>query len=97
MRTMTTVSIELPPELLLLLDQHVRAGKLPSRSEAIAEAVAEWSTRKMHADYALLDSEDTNVFVREGDTLTHGDLRISLEFSAEDLDYVTIDAAVAPE
>jgi Arc/MetJ-type ribon-helix-helix transcriptional regulator len=47
MRTMTTVSIELPPELLLLLDQHVRAGKLPSRSEAI---------------YALLDSEDTKVW-----------------------------------
>jgi len=33
----------------------------------------------------------TNVFVREGDTLTHGDLRISLEFSAEELDYVTIE------
>ena len=62
MRTMTTVSIELPPELLLLLDQHVRVGKLPSRSEAIAEAVVEWSTRKMQADYALLDSEDTTAW-----------------------------------
>lgn len=56
------VSIELPPELLLLLDQHVRSGKLPSRSEAIAEDVVEWSTRKMQADYALLDSEDTKVW-----------------------------------
>ena len=62
MKTMTTVSIELPPELLLLLDQHVRAGKLPSRSEAIAEAAVEWCTRKMQADYALLDSEDTKVW-----------------------------------
>ena len=62
MRTMTTVSLELPPELLLLLDQHVRAGKLPSRSGAIVEAVVEWSTRKMQAHYALLDSEDTKLW-----------------------------------
>jgi len=59
---MTTVSLELPPELLLLLDQHVRAGKLPSRSGAIAAAVVEWSTRKMRAGYALLDPEDTKVW-----------------------------------
>jgi hypothetical protein len=55
----------------------------------------------LYPDSFNQSSEDcrdfTNVFVREGDTLTHGDLRISLEFSAEDLDYVTIDAAVAPE
>ena len=59
---MTTVSIELAPELLHLLDHQVRAGKLPSRSEAIAEAVVEWSTRRLQADYALLDSEDTTVW-----------------------------------
>lgn len=62
MRTVTTVSIDLAPELLHLLDQHVRADNLPSRSEAIAEALREWSTRKMHADYALLDPEDTKVW-----------------------------------
>jgi hypothetical protein len=34
----------------------------------------------------------TKAFGREGGTLTHGDLRISLEFSAEELDYLTIES-----
>lgn len=34
----------------------------------------------------------TTVFVREGDTLTHNGVRISLEFSAEELDYLTVEA-----
>jgi Ribbon-helix-helix protein, copG family. len=59
---MTTVSIKFPSDLLHLLDQHVRVGNFPSRSEAIAEAVREWSTRKMQAGYALLDPEDTKVW-----------------------------------
>ena len=50
----------------------------------------------LYPDSFNQSSEDcrdfTNVFVREGDTLTHGDLRISLEFSADELDYVTIEA-----
>lgn len=47
-------------------------------------------------DMDRLDCNDfTKAFVREGDTLTHGDLRISLEFSAEELDYVSIEA-IAP-
>jgi hypothetical protein len=44
-------------------------------------------------DLAQLNCNDfTKAFVREGDTVTHGDLRISLEFSADELDYVTIEA-----
>jgi hypothetical protein len=44
-------------------------------------------------DLAQLNCNDfTKAFVREGDTLTHGDLRISLEFSADELDYVSIEA-----
>jgi hypothetical protein len=47
-------------------------------------------------DMDRLDCNDfTKAFVREGDTLTHGDLRISLEFSAEELDYVSIET-IAP-
>lgn len=44
-------------------------------------------------DLAQLNCNDfTKAFVREGDTLTHGNLRISLEFSADELDYVSIEA-----
>ena len=44
-------------------------------------------------DLAQLNCNDfTKAFVREGDSLTHGDLRISLEFSADELDYVSIEA-----
>ena len=52
----------LPSCPLHLLDHHVRAGNFPSRSEAVAEAVVEWSTRRLQADYALLDPEDTTVW-----------------------------------
>ena len=47
---------------LHLLDHHFRAGNFPSRSEAIAEAVVERSTRRLQADYSLLDPEDTKVW-----------------------------------
>ncbi len=44
-------------------------------------------------DLGQLNCNDfTKAFVREGDTLTHGNIRISLEFSAEALDYVTIES-----
>ena len=40
---------------------------------------------------ATLDCNDFRAaFVREGDTLTHNGLRIALEFSADELDYVSI-------
>jgi hypothetical protein len=53
------------------------------------------------AYYLYPDSVDMNqldcnnfraAFVREGDTLTHRGITISLEFSADELDYVTIEA-----
>ena len=44
-------------------------------------------------DSANLNCNDfRQVFVREGDTLTHEGVTISLEFSAEELDYVQIEA-----
>ena len=55
----------LPFCLLHLLDHHVRAGNFPSHSEAIAEAVVEWSTRRLQSDYALLNPEDTTVWPEE--------------------------------
>ncbi|MEL0273873.1 MAG: hypothetical protein VW960_04915 [Pontimonas sp.] len=49
-----------------------------------------------HVDMGSLDCNDfTRAFVREGDTLSHRDLRISLDFSAEELDYVTIEAVAS--
>lgn len=43
-------------------------------------------------DMNQLDCNDFRAaFVREGDTLTHRGITISLEFSAEELDYVTIE------
>ena len=44
-------------------------------------------------DMNQLDCNDFRAaFVREGDTLTHRGITISLEFSAEELDYVSIEA-----
>jgi len=44
-------------------------------------------------DMNLLDCNDFRAaFVREGDTLTHRGITISLEFSADELDYVSIEA-----
>ena len=46
-----------------------------------------------NVDMNRLDCNDfTKAFIREGYTLTHGDIRISLDFSAEELDYLTIEA-----
>jgi hypothetical protein len=46
----------------------------------------------LYPDNARGDCRDfSTAFVREGDTLTHEGLTISLEFSDDDLDYVTID------
>ena len=49
-------------------------------------------------DMNRLDCNDfTKAFIREGDTLTHGDIRISLDFSGEELDYLTIDVIQTTE
>ena len=57
---------------LHLLDHRVRAGNFPSRSEAMAEAVVEWSTRRLQADYVFLDPDDTTVWdVTPTDGLDH--------------------------
>lgn len=46
----------------------------------------------LYPDNAGGDCRDfSTAFVREGDTITHEGLTISLEFSDDDLDYVTID------
>ena len=47
-------------------------------------------------DLGQVDCNDFRAaFVREGDTLTHGDVSITLEFSAPELDYVSIEPSTA--